>query len=529
MSLPDVFAVGWGVTKIGDWRLLPSSSKFSSNSIPSARTLTSSIRGVHQVTPDTSVAAALAAMAKEIKELKMSARKYEGTKTEDLTMPLAIHTTRDGDLAGTHLGFNRARTSLVVEMLAQARWADLQRTVGDIAKQLNDNQGGASSASKATVMAVTTPSGRGDESEKSLVDDEEQVDEAIEMDAPRRTHERRVPTNTAPSSEPPVEKKKVEEKSEGKKKIPEVYLSRVPYPARFMQHTFAKDYGRFLELFKQLKFNLPFIEALQHMPKYAKFLKDLLSNNKKLEEDSTVSLSEKCSIVVQNKLPKKLADPSHFMIPCLFGGLTVNHALADIGASINLMPYSIYKQQELVDLKPTRMSISLADRSVKYLRGVVENLIPLIIGRPFWRTANALIDVFEGKIALRVGDENVTFGAMKSVKEPSDQDASSENEEHPSDPEESGIGVPNLEELSDWILDLEELLDALVEEIDDMPEDLHNMMAEFERVVKTPSVGMEENVEAPVDVEPQPEDIPFEIPLPEPLLLIVDTSVEGYT
>ncbi|KAI3712408.1 hypothetical protein L1987_70964 [Smallanthus sonchifolius] len=119
-------------------------------------------------------------------------------------------------------------------------------------------------------------------------------------------------------------------------------MSRVPYPARLLRHKYAREYDNFLNMFKQLKVNLPFIEVLQQRPKYAKFLKDLLSNKKKLVEVLKVYLSERCSTVVQNRLPEKLADPVHFIILCLFGSLPMNHALADLGASINLMPYSIY-------------------------------------------------------------------------------------------------------------------------------------------------------------------------------------------
>ncbi|KAI3776304.1 hypothetical protein L1987_46080 [Smallanthus sonchifolius] len=132
------------------------------------------------------------------------------------------------------------------------------------------------------------------------------------------------------------------------------------------------------------------------------------------------------------------ADPGHIMIPCLFG-LTMDHALADLGASINLMPYSIYKQLNLGNPKPTRISISLADRSVKHPWGIVENLLVkvgkfvfpvdfvildmevddrvlLIVGRPFLHTTKALIDVFDRQLTLHVGDEKVTFDAMKSAK-----------------------------------------------------------------------------------------------------------------
>ncbi|KAJ0520070.1 putative aspartic peptidase domain superfamily [Helianthus annuus] len=185
-------------------------------------------------------------------------------------------------------------------------------------------------------------------------------------------------------------------------------------------------------MFTQLKVNLPFIEALRSMPKYAKFLKDFLKRKDRIGECSSTPLSGDCSAVILTKLPEKLTDPGIFTIPCLFGGDVQNHALADLGASINLMPYSFYEKLGLGDLKPTRMTLSLADKSVKYPRGIVENLlvkvdrfvfpadfvvldmeadekVPLILGRPFLNTAKALIDVFLGTITLRAGDESVVF------------------------------------------------------------------------------------------------------------------------
>ncbi|XP_022040159.1 uncharacterized protein LOC110942698 [Helianthus annuus] len=200
-----------------------------------------------------------------------------------------------------------------------------------------------------------------------------------------------------------------------------------------------EHYGKFLELFKQLHINLTFVEALAQMPKYAKFLKDILSNKKKLEELSQVTLNEECSAVLQNKLPKKMNDPGSFTIPCLIGSLSVSDALAVLGASINLMPYTVFAKLDLGEPKPTRMSIQLADSSVKYPRGIVENMlvkidkfvfpvdfvildmdedknVPLILGRPFLATARALIDVCTGRLTLRVDDEEVTFDIGKSMQ-----------------------------------------------------------------------------------------------------------------
>jgi hypothetical protein len=328
---------------------------------------------------------------------------------------------------------------------------DLQRTVGDIARRLEERPQGQFSGSTqpnraAQLKAVTTRSGRGAErvSEQVESEVEEQLDEEIEMEAPSRVQPRLVPASTAPNSEPRIEKV-VGRTPTPIRPTPEIDPSRLPYPARLRNQKYAKEYGHFLDMFKQLKINLPFIEALQHMPKYAKFLKDLLKRKDRLGEVSNIPLTAGCSAVVLNKLPEKLTDPGIFTIPCMFGSDTQNHALADLGASINLMPYSLYEKLDLGDLTPTRMTLSLADRSVKYPRGIVENLlvkvdkfvfpvdfvildmevddkVPLILGRPFLRTAKALIDVFDGKITLRVGDETVTFEIVKSMRYPGSQD-----------------------------------------------------------------------------------------------------------
>ncbi|KAI3814024.1 hypothetical protein L1987_18766 [Smallanthus sonchifolius] len=135
------------------------------------------------------------------------------------------------------------------------------------------------------------------------------------------------------------------------------YTPAVPYPDRLKKQKMEEQYGKFLVLFKQLHINLPFMEALAQMPKYARFLKNILTNKRKLEELSHVTLNEECSTVIQNKLPEKRRDPGSFTIPCLIGSLLVSNALADLGASINLMPYAVFAKLELGEPTPTHMSI----------------------------------------------------------------------------------------------------------------------------------------------------------------------------
>ncbi|GJU78450.1 reverse transcriptase domain-containing protein [Tanacetum coccineum] len=144
-----------------------------------------------------------------------------------------------------------------------------------------------------------------------------------------------------------------------------------------------------------------------------------------------------CGLI--NKLPKKLGDPGRFLIPCEFTGITTCNALADLGASINLMPYSVWKSLSLSELTPTCMTLELADRSITEPIGIAEDVfvnvgkfqfpadfvvvdfepdprVPLILGRCFLKTSHALIDVYEGEITLRVGKEAITFNLDQTSK-----------------------------------------------------------------------------------------------------------------
>ncbi|GJY18635.1 reverse transcriptase domain-containing protein [Tanacetum coccineum] len=172
------------------------------------------------------------------------------------------------------------------------------------------------------------------------------------------------------------------------------------------------------------------------MTRFAPTIKNLLMNKEKLFELAKIPLNENCSAMLLKKLPEKLGDPGKFLIPCDFPGMDVCYALADLGASINLMPLSIWKKLSLPELTPTRMTLELADRSITRPKGLAEDVfvkvgkfhfptdfvvvdfevdprVPLIIGRSFLRTDRALIDVYEGDLILRNGDERLIFHVDK--------------------------------------------------------------------------------------------------------------------
>src|SRR3954462_1227438 len=196
-------------------------------------------------------------------------------------------------------------------------------------------------------------------------------------------------------------------------------------------------------MFRSLHVNVPFADMLEQMPKYVKFLKDILSNKRKLKDYETVKLTKESSAILQKKLPPKIDDPGSFTIPCGIGKVTFENALCDLGASVNIIPYTLFTKLGIGEAKPTSIALQLADRSKVYPRGVLEDVlvkvdkfifpidlivldmeedksIPLILGRPFLATAQTLIDVAGGKLILRVGDEKVEFNIFNSMKYPMD-------------------------------------------------------------------------------------------------------------
>ncbi|GJZ95628.1 reverse transcriptase domain-containing protein [Tanacetum coccineum] len=210
----------------------------------------------------------------------------------------------------------------------------------------------------------------------------------------------------------------------------------LPYPSRLnKQKIHEKDdilASKIMEMFRNLHFELSFADALIHMPKFAPMFKKMLNNKDKLIELTKTPLNENCSAVVLKKLSEKLGDPGRFLIPCDFSEFDNCLALADLGASINLMPLSIWKKLGLPGLNDTKMVLELADRTISKPTGVAENVfvkvgkfyfpanfvvldfiadprVPLILGRPFLRTAHALIDVYEGEITLRNDDQSLTL------------------------------------------------------------------------------------------------------------------------
>ncbi|GJS61200.1 reverse transcriptase domain-containing protein [Tanacetum coccineum] len=210
----------------------------------------------------------------------------------------------------------------------------------------------------------------------------------------------------------------------------------LPYPSRVNKEKIHEKDDllalKFMEIFRNLHFELSFADALLHMPKFAPMFRKLLNNKDKILELTKTPVNENCSAVILKTFPEKLGDPGRFLIPCDFPELDECLALADLGASINLMPLSVFEKLNRQGLTKTRMVLELADRSISTPTGIAEDVfvkvgtfyfpanfvvvdydadprVPLILGRPFLRTARALIDVHGEEMTLRHDDQSVTF------------------------------------------------------------------------------------------------------------------------
>ncbi|XP_057719725.1 uncharacterized protein LOC130934155 [Arachis stenosperma] len=181
------------------------------------------------------------------------------------------------------------------------------------------------------------------------------------------------------------------------------------------------------------------------MPLYAKFMKELLSNKRNWKESEIMVLIKECSAIFQQDLPENMQDPGSFLIPCTIGDITIQRALCNLRASINLMPLSFMRKLQIDEVKPTRFSLQLADCSIKFHLGVIENLLvkvgkfifladfvilvmeedknaSIILGRPFLATGRVLIDVQKGELTLKVNKEKVVLSVLEALQHPSDSE-----------------------------------------------------------------------------------------------------------
>ncbi|KAG7556885.1 Retrotransposon gag domain [Arabidopsis suecica] len=267
---------------------------------------------------------------------------------------------------------------------------------------------------------------------EDFIQHETQVNDTTKLD------QAAIPSDQAKS---PQIKEPVVDKSKKKAFIPPPYKPKIPFPGRFKQDIIEKYRAMFAKHIKELEARMPLIDAYKLIPDSHKFFKDMVMERIK-EVQGMAMESHECSEIIQTKIiPKKLGDPGSFTLPCSLGTLAFSNCLCDLGAFKSLMPLSVAKRLGFSKYKPCNISLILADESIRFPHGLLEDLPikignaeiptdfivlemdepkdPLILGRPFLATAGAVIDVKNGKIDLNLGNDfTMKFDINDATRKP---------------------------------------------------------------------------------------------------------------
>ena len=169
-----------------------------------------------------------------------------------------------------------------------------------------------------------------------------------------------------------VEDSSPEEKEETN---PREYIPKALFPQRLAKRKKEKFTGEILEIFKQVSVNIPLLDAIKQVSSYAKFLKDICTKKKNIHVQKKAFLTENLSSILQHKISLKYKELVSPTISCSIGNRTIENALLDLGASVNLLPYSVFVKLGLGELHPTSVVLQLADRSMKIPRSIVEDVL----------------------------------------------------------------------------------------------------------------------------------------------------------
>ncbi|XP_026433575.1 uncharacterized protein LOC113331014 [Papaver somniferum] len=228
------------------------------------------------------------------------------------------------------------------------------------------------------------------------------------------------------------------------KPLVSTYVPPLPFPGRFANKKVEQD-KEILDILEKIHVNIPLIDAIRQVPKYTRVLIDLCTKKKRLTGNEVMSVGENVFAILQKKLPPKRKDPGSFDIPVVIGNKSFGKAMLDLGASVNVMPASIYESLNLGPLKETRIVLELADRSNVYPRGIIEDVlvqvnqlvfpadfvvlemdsgldasIPMLLGRPFMKTSKIVINVDKGTLTMEFDDEKIRFDIFGAMRYPSD-------------------------------------------------------------------------------------------------------------
>ena len=257
-----------------------------------------------------------------------------------------------------------------------------------------------------------------------------------------------------------------------------------PFPQALRGKKKASKQEGILEVLRQVKVNTPLLDMIKQVPTYAKFIKDLCTVKKGLGINKKAFLTEQVSSIIQCKTLLKYKDAESTTISVNIGGTCTDKALLDLGASVNLLPYSMYKQLGLGELKFTNITLSLANRSVKRPKGIVEDVlvkvdkfyypvdfvvldtepmaesthqVPIILGRPFLATANAIINCRNSVMQLTLGNMTLELNIFHL----SNKDKSAEDEEHKSEEvclSGTGVGKHSAHKLQEELIKNQEVV-----------------------------------------------------------------------
>ncbi|XP_028802716.1 uncharacterized protein LOC114757797 [Neltuma alba] len=307
----------------------------------------------------------------------------------------------------------------------------------NVGTQQNPNIGG--------INAISLRSGNSITSADPVTTHASTDKEAIIKDSPPASTSH----NKSTLSTPHVALQEEQEKDGEGKKVSEQVL---PFPTGVIKAERRKKeaemFKEVYDIFKKVVINVPLVDLVAQVPKYAKFLKELCTTKRRLKHDGKVDLGAVVSSLYQMPMPVKCKDPGSFLIPCTIGNIEFSDALADLGAAINVMPKSVFAQLQGVDLKPTNLIASLADRRCVVPEGVLEDVLvkvkdlifpadfyvldmddarfrqkghsSLILGRPFLKTARAMIDVHAGTLTMEFAGKIIRFDVLDSMRHPPD-------------------------------------------------------------------------------------------------------------
>ncbi|KAK8627859.1 hypothetical protein V6N13_135457 [Hibiscus sabdariffa] len=214
----------------------------------------------------------------------------------------------------------------------------------------------------------------------------------------------------------------------------------LPFPQRLKKQKQDYQFKKFFDILKHVHINFPLVEALQQMPNYAKFLKDMVSRKRRIGEFETAAATETRLALMHNKVPAKETDPGSFTIECFIGHNYSTKALCDPGSSINLMPKPIFQKLGIGEVKPTTVMLQLVNHSFVQPEGKIEDILVridkfifpadflildceadenarILLGRPFLAISRAAIDFDKDEIAFQVDNDQVKMKVFTAPRQ----------------------------------------------------------------------------------------------------------------